>query len=131
MFDETLIMKNFALDEIVFVMPAYRLGIFGFMNLGYHDRSDAPLNAGILDLISALRWTQLEAHNFGGDSRQITVVGNSDGANLALILINSPLVEPMAFKSAIISSGMFEISKGQSRQMSEEVLEQVGVCFIK
>lgn len=130
MFDENRVMENFAIHEIVFVMPAYRQGIFGFLDLGHQDSLNTPLNVGILDLITAFRWIQFEAHNFGGDPRQITIIGSGVGANLALILINSPLIEPMAFKSTIISSGMIEIGDGECKRMSEEILKQVGVCYL-
>ncbi|KAI6174587.1 Carboxylic ester hydrolase [Aphelenchoides bicaudatus] len=128
MFNETLIMQNFASHDIVFVMPAYRLGIFGFLDTGSDDLPDIPQNAGILDLITALRWTQLELQRFGGDPRRMTVIGNSAGAHLAFILLQSPLVEKAAFQSAIISSGMIGIRRDSCTKMTEEVMKRVE-CF--
>lgn len=47
MFNDTLLLENFAIHETIFVMPAYRLGIFGFLDMGPDDL-DAPQNAGLL-----------------------------------------------------------------------------------
>jgi carboxylesterase type B len=33
-FNETQIVRKYASDGVVFVMPAFRLGVFGFLDLG-------------------------------------------------------------------------------------------------
>jgi carboxylesterase type B len=37
MFNDTQILEKYASKEIIFVIPAYRLGIFGFLDLGADD----------------------------------------------------------------------------------------------
>lgn len=34
MFNETQIVQKYATDEMIFVIPAFRLGVFGFFDLG-------------------------------------------------------------------------------------------------
>lgn len=46
MFNDTQIISKYASDKMVFVIPAYRLGIFGFMDLG-RELDDAPYNVGM------------------------------------------------------------------------------------
>ncbi|KAI6173894.1 Carboxylic ester hydrolase [Aphelenchoides besseyi] len=79
MFNDTEIINKYASDEIVFVIPAYRMGIFGFLDLG-KELDDTVYNIGFHDIILALRWVQKECLNFGGDVNRITIVGNSGGA---------------------------------------------------
>jgi carboxylesterase type B len=46
MFNDTEIIRRYGSDQLVFVIPAYRLGLFGFLDLG-HELKDAPYNVGI------------------------------------------------------------------------------------
>lgn len=45
MFNDTEIINKYASDEMIFIIPAYRMGIFGFMDLG-KELEDAPYNVG-------------------------------------------------------------------------------------
>lgn len=45
MFNDTEIIKKYASDKMVFVIPAFRLGVFGFLDLGI-ELDDAPYNVG-------------------------------------------------------------------------------------
>lgn len=44
--NDSKIFENFAQHEIIMVTPAYRVGLFGFIDLG-HDYEDAPYNVGL------------------------------------------------------------------------------------
>lgn len=90
-------------------------------------RKKQSLTIQVLNLITALRWTQFEIQRFGGDPRRMTVIGNSAGAHLAFILLQSPLVEPTAFQSAIISSGMIGIRRSSNTKLTQLIIEKLGV----
>lgn len=45
MFNETAIVQKYATDNLIFVIPAYRLGLFGFLDLGNDDV--VPRNIGL------------------------------------------------------------------------------------
>ena len=45
MFNDTFIIEKYASEGVVFVVPAYRLGIFGFLDLG--DDNLVPRNLGL------------------------------------------------------------------------------------
>lgn len=64
----------------------YRLGALGFLSL---DIDDATGNAGIKDIILALKWVKRNIIKFGGDPYKITIGGNSAGAVLVHYLLLS------------------------------------------
>ena len=52
-----------------------RLGPLGFFTLG-----SAPGNQAMLDQVMALKWVQSHISAFGGDSQNVTLMGESAGA---------------------------------------------------
>ncbi|CAD5234075.1 unnamed protein product [Bursaphelenchus xylophilus] len=118
MFNETEIITKYAVHEIIFVVAAYRLGVFGFLDLGM-ELPSAPYNVGVYDIVLSLRWVQREIANFGGDKRRITLVGNSAGATVISYLLSSPVVESGAFCRAFIGSSVPLLRPHVTLQMSE------------
>ena len=64
-------------QNIIVVSVTYRLGVLGYLGLGRPEHS----NLGILDHISALRWVQRNIAAFGGDPGNVTIAGQSAGAD--------------------------------------------------
>ncbi len=97
-------------DAIV-VSVNYRLGVFGFLNAAALKTADATENSGnfaILDLVKALQFVQRNVASFGGDPRNVTVMGESAGATNTYALLTSPQVvnvQPALFHRAIALSG--------------------------
>jgi para-nitrobenzyl esterase len=91
---------------IILVTVAYRLGVFGFLDvellLGTSYAGSA--NNGVRDLIEALTWVQNNIAAFGGDPTRVTVGGQSAGAKLTDILLGVPSAQPL-FNQAISESG--------------------------
>ncbi|XP_067206770.1 uncharacterized protein [Linepithema humile] len=87
--------------NVVLVTLNYRLGVLGFLNL--YDKV-ATGNQGLKDVIMALQWVQKNISNFGGDSRNVTIFGESAGAATVHYLTISPLAEGL-FHKAIAQSG--------------------------
>jgi len=91
---------------IVCVSVAYRLGVFGFLDveplLGAEYAGSA--NNALRDLIAALQWTQENIADFGGDPSRVTVGGESAGAKLTDILLGTPSAQPL-FHQGISESG--------------------------
>ena len=63
--------------DLIIVTLNYRLGIFGFLNSG---NSFARGNYGLWDQQLAIRWVRYNIASFGGDVRNITVMGQAAGA---------------------------------------------------
>jgi para-nitrobenzyl esterase len=91
---------------VVLVTLNYRLGALGFLTHPALSRESArgvSGNYGLLDQIAALRWVQQNIAHFGGDPANITVFGESGGANSICILMVSPLAKGL-FHRAILQS---------------------------
>ncbi len=102
MFDGTAL----AQEGIICITVAYRLGVFGFLDLepllGAQYAGSA--NNGVRDLITALTWVQENVAAFGGDPSRVTVGGESAGAKLTDILMGVPSAQPL-FHQMISESG--------------------------
>lgn len=80
------------------VSVSYRVGIDGFMAI----QGGAP-NPGIQDQLSALKWVQQNIAAFGGDPGQVTLAGQSAGAQCVLALLGMPQAQGL-FQRAIAQS---------------------------
>ena len=94
--------------EVIVVSIAYRLGVFGFFSHPELIQNNAPANFGLLDQIEALKWINKNIEQFGGDSSNITLFGESAGAANIGNLILSPLADDL-FQRAISQSGGFQL----------------------
>lgn len=63
-------------EHVVTVTVTYRLGIFGY----YYEPGKATPNCGLLDQLAALEWVKKNIALFGGDPDNITLAGQSAGA---------------------------------------------------
>ncbi len=97
---------RFAQDGIVCVTVAYRLGVFGFLDLGplLGAEFSGSGNNGTRDLVASLEWVQRNIAGFGGDPARVTVGGESAGAKATAALMGLPEAQPL-FQSAISESG--------------------------
>lgn len=62
--------------DAVVVTVNYRLGAFGFLS---HPTLTESGNLGLEDQQAALRWVRANAAAFGGDKRDVTIMGESGG----------------------------------------------------
>ena len=97
---------EFAKAGVVVVTVAYRLGVFGFMDmepmLGREYAGSG--NNAVRDLICALEWVRENIAAFGGDPRRVTVGGESAGAKLTDVLMGVPQAQGL-FAQMISESG--------------------------
>ena len=91
--------STFARDGVICIAINYRLGVDGFLPI-----PGVPTNLGLRDMIAALEWVRDNVAAFGGDSRNVTVFGESAGAMAIADLMTSPLAAGL-FRRAIIESG--------------------------
>lgn len=81
------------LGDVVVVTVNHRLNAFGFLYLAgmtndavYADSG----NAGMLDLVLALKWVQENIAQFGGDPARVTIFGQSGGGAKCATLMAMP-----------------------------------------
>ena len=72
-------------EGVIFVAINYRLGLYGWLSGG----NDTIPNLGLHDQLKALQWVQEYISLFGGDSDQVTVLGESAGASSIVFHITS------------------------------------------
>ncbi|HWA86958.1 MAG TPA: carboxylesterase family protein [Opitutus sp.] len=105
--DHLLIHTTLPEHGVVLVSLNYRLGVFGFFShpgLSADSPHHASGNYGLLDQMAALRWVRDNIATFGGDPENVTVMGQSAGAQDIGLLMVSPRARGL-FQRAILESG--------------------------
>lgn len=94
---------------VVFVNLNYRLGAFGFLNFSRYSTPERPIesNLGLRDIVAALEWVRDNIRSFGGDPDNVTLFGESAGANAVTTLMCVPSARGL-FTRAIAESSPAE-----------------------
>lgn len=95
-----------AKHNVVVVGVNHRLNLFGFLYLGKiaGEKFADSGNAGMLDIVLALRWIRDNIAQFGGDPNNVTVFGQSGGGGKVGALMAMPGAVGL-FHKAIVESG--------------------------
>jgi para-nitrobenzyl esterase len=105
----------------VVVTINYRLGWLGFLAhpaLTAESPNHASGDYGYLDQQAALRWVKRNIKKFGGDSRNVTIFGQSAGGHSVHVQLASPLAAGL-FQRAIPHSGAYTDSSMPSLSQAE------------
>ena len=122
--------QHFARSGVVCVTLNYRLGVFGFLELG--DVLGAPYrgsgNNALRDQMLALRWVRDNIAAFGGDPRRVTIAGQSAGAKDVAALVASPAARGL-FQRFILESGggRTVVSSEQAHEVAWRYVELLGL----
>ncbi|MFD4467267.1 carboxylesterase/lipase family protein [Rhodococcus sp. NPDC058505] len=115
--------------DIVYVSIGYRLGALGYLDFTAlsSPRRRFDSNLGLRDQIAALQWVQRNIAAFGGDPENVTVFGESSGANAVTTLMCTPAAAGL-FRQAIAESPPAASAYGRDRATawSAEFLELLG-----
>ncbi|MFC4595868.1 carboxylesterase/lipase family protein [Sphingobium tyrosinilyticum] len=121
---------NLARRGVLFFSFNYRVGRFGtFAHPALsRENADGGLlgNYGYMDQLAALRWVQKNIAAFGGDPRNVTIVGESAGGMSVNNWMTSPLGKGLFQKAVVMSGGDGDFLVGGTDLATEE---QVGVAF--
>ncbi len=114
----------------VVVTINYRMGALGFFSHPAIDGADAsaPVNYGLFDQVAALRWVRDNIAAFGGDPGNVTIFGESAGAQSVLALYASPLAKGL-FQRGIAQSpyAIPSHTRARAREVSVRVASAVGL----
>ncbi|PTR30547.1 para-nitrobenzyl esterase [Rhodococcus sp. OK519] len=91
--------------DVVFVSLNYRLGALGYLDFREFSTAERPfdVNLGLRDQIAALEWVQRNIAAFGGDPSNVTLFGESAGADAVVTLMCTPAAQGL-FARAIAQS---------------------------
>ncbi len=119
--------SELARRDTVVVTLNYRLGALGFLAHPALGEGGA-MNFGLLDQISALQWIQKNIAAFGGDPSNVTIFGESAGAQSVLALYSSPLARGL-FARGIAQSpyGIPSHTRSKARDAGVAVATAVGL----
>ena len=111
--------------DAVIVTLNHRLNILGFLDMSSFGEAYAnSVNAGMADIVEALRWVQRNIAAFGGDPGNITLIGQSGGGGKISTLLQTPAAAGL-FHKAILMSGIFEGGEAEPVDHQEYVLEMM------
>jgi para-nitrobenzyl esterase len=108
----------------VVVAVSYRLGPFGFLQLGTAEEPEP--SPAVTDLLAALAWVEREVAHFGGDPDRLTLVGQSAGAGLVCALLATPAGR-RARAAVALSIGGPVLEPAETADIAARVLAELGV----
>lgn len=113
--------------DVVVVTINYRLGALGFF--AHPALGDGgPMNFGLLDQVAALKWVQRNIDAFGGDPGNVTIFGESAGAQSVLALYASPLARGLFHRGIAQSAyGIPSHTRKKARDAGIAVANAVGL----
>lgn len=101
-------LAEFALREhAVTVTVTYRLGAFGYL----YQPDSSSVNLGLQDQLTALKWVYENIYRFGGDKDNITIAGQSAGAQSVVYCLADTGRVPI--KRAIVFSAPMGLTTGK------------------
>jgi len=116
-------------NGVVVVSLNHRLNVFGHLHLrdiGGTKYSDSG-NAGMLDVVAALRWIQDNIASFGGDPGNITIFGQSGGGSKVSALMAMPSSQGLFHKSIQMSGPCLKVlPREEATRTATQVMRQLG-----
>ena len=106
-------------NGVIVVGVNYRLGVLGFVR----DQNGKPSNNGLLDIIEALLWINRNIPAFGGDPGNVTLFGQSAGAD-AIMRIMSIEGAELLYRRAVMQSAPLGTLAGRAT-MEAKMLEEL------
>ncbi|CAL2048929.1 unnamed protein product [Caenorhabditis brenneri] len=126
MFPDQFILERYVSEDVIFVLPAYRLGVFGQLYFGRNG--ELSENLLVHDAVKALHYVHNEISNFGGNPKRVTLMGHSAGATLIFALGFSKLVDPnrVLFQQIISFSahgefGFYDLAIDNSFELAQKL----------
>jgi para-nitrobenzyl esterase len=117
--------------EVVVVTVNHRLDVFGYLDLSGSDERFADAgNAGVLDLVAALRWVCDNARAFGGDPDNVTIFGQSGGASKVTALMEMPAAKGLFHKAIAqsVSGGLRLTGPDEAARQAAQLAAQFGLA---
>lgn len=115
--------------DVVVVTMNHRLNCLGYLHLedigkGHYAGSG---NAGMLDLVQALRWVRDNIATFGGDPDCVTIFGESGGGAKVATLLAMPAASGLFHRAIIESAGGVFQTRAEADQVARKMLAKLEI----
>jgi para-nitrobenzyl esterase len=116
--------------DVLVVSVNHRLNIFGFLHL---DDIGGALwmhsgNAGMLDIVAALRWVHDNIAAFGGDPSNVPIFGESGGGGKVSVLLAMPAAKGLFHRAIIQSGAAIRVSTRElANALAAQALRELGL----
>jgi para-nitrobenzyl esterase len=115
--------------DVIVVSMNYRLGGFGYVDFSEFSTPERPFdsNLGLRDQVAALEWVQRNIAAFGGDPGNVTLFGESAGANAVVTLLATPAAGGL-FHRGIAQSAPADwvVTAEEARLFARRCIEKLG-----
>src|SRR6185295_18783406 len=112
--------------DVVVVSINHRLNVLGFTSLAQLGGNEFAQSGavGMLDIVHALKWVRANIAQFGGDTGNVTVFGQSGGGRKVATLLAMPQAKGL-FHRAIIESGatLRLVEPAQGARVASELMK--------
>ena len=117
-------------NDVVVVTHNHRLNVFGYFNLRElgGEKYANSANAGLLDLVRVLEWVRDNIENFGGDSGNVTIFGQSGGGGKVIMLMAMPSAKGLFHRAAVQSGPIMRgLPFDYTARIAAGVLQELGL----
>jgi para-nitrobenzyl esterase len=110
--------------DVIVVTINHRLNVFGYLHLAdiAGEAYAGSGNAGMLDIVLALKWVRDNIEAFGGNPSNVTIFGESGGARKVSLMMAMPSAEGL-FHRAIIQSS--PVLRGRDPKDATDIAERL------
>jgi para-nitrobenzyl esterase len=117
----------------VIVTVNYRLGVFGFFthpDLAAESSHHASGNYALMDQIASLKWVRDNIEKFGGDPGNVTIFGQSAGAQDVGQLLASPLSKGLFHRAieesgSVVGSARLTMTRADAEKVGRDIAEKM------
>jgi para-nitrobenzyl esterase len=115
--------------DVLLITINHRLNVLGYLNLAAYGSEYADSsNAGMLDIVQALKWVRDNISNFGGDPNNVTIFGQSGGGGKVCTLMAMPSAQGLFHKAIVESGPTLTVGNDEaSRALAAAVLEKLDI----
>ncbi len=116
--------------DVVAITLNHRIHMLGFMYLaGLSDEYRGSANAGLQDIVEALRWVKRNAAAFGGNPDNVTIFGESGGGGKVSCLMAMPSASGLFHKAIVQSGSQLKVRAAEKALIdTREALKLFGVA---
>lgn len=121
--------------DVVTISVNHRLNVLGFCDLSDFGEEYANSgNAGMDDIIAALRWIRDNIESFGGDPENVILFGQSGGGAKITTLLQMPAADGLFAKGINMSGVIGPVladCKGSGRDLACAMMKELGTTSVK